>query len=376
MVLKITHCPFFVFDEERKIQECIGEFPEDAFEEIESCLEECLKNKNISFFPYIVSRQKNMFITFLKDKENKFYAVGPVVFEKNLTDYGQQDYKVSYCKREVFGSAVLILHHMLTGEEIPLEKLWKENTQCEELVQQHAKQFGAVLFERMENENPHNPYDQEVRELDSIRNGDLESFQKSIIESYSGQEGKLSEDQLRQEKNIAICVITLASRAAIDGGILPEIAFSMVDAYILQIERMTDVIQIRAFMREAEKDFLLKVQAYQQQKEKNPIIEQTKNYIFQHMHSQQHIGEMSRELGINASYLSDLFHKTEGITIQKYIQREKIKLAQNMLKYSGYRIEEIANYLGFCTQSYFGKVFLEWTGMSPKQYRLKYERKS
>lgn len=75
---------------------------------------------------------------------------------------------------------------------------------------------------------------------------------------------------------------------------------------------------------------------------------------------------------VNTSYLSDLFHKIEGITIQQYIRKEKIRLAENMLRYSDYEVKEIANYLSFCSQSYFGNIFRQQTGMTPARYRKKY----
>ena len=43
-----------------------------------------------------------------------------------------------------------------------------------------------------------------------------------------------------------------------------------------------------------------------------------------------------------------------------------------MLRYSEYDVKEIANYLAFCSQSYFGNVFKKETGMSPAKYRRKY----
>ena len=167
-------------------------------------------------------------------------------------------------------------------------------------------------------------------------------------------------------------MITLASRAAIEGGVLPEMAFSMVDAYIMQVEKMSDIVEIRSFMRKAEQTFLERVQENKKPKVKNMLVEDTKNFIFQHLHSKIEIGNIGNEIGVNTTYLSELFHKTEGITIQKYIQREKIKLAKNMLQYSEYKIEDIANYLGFCSQSYFGKVFREYENLTPNQFRQKY----
>lgn len=346
------------------------------------------KKEDMENYPYLVNLCPGVTTAVVEDSEKELYLIGPVSFEEykqvDLRKFimrecgGQEDTsvipKIPYCSRDRFGTTVLLVHHMLTGAELSLEDLWRQNGEKVNKNHIHERKVGAVLFERMEFENPHNPYDQEVRELNSIRNGDLESFQKSIRETYSGSEGRLSENQIRQEKNIAICVITLASRAAIEGGVLPEMAFSMVDAYIMQVEKMSDIVEIRSFMRKAEQTFLERVQENKKPKVKNMLVEDTKKYIFQHLHSRIEIGNIGNEIGANTTYLSELFHKTEGITIQKYIQREKIKLAKNMLQYSEYKTEDIANYLGFCSQSYFGKVFREYENLTPNQFRKKYGR--
>lgn len=346
------------------------------------------EKENMENYPYLVNLCPGVTTAVVEDPEKELYLIGPVSFEeykqvdlkKFITQEcgGQEDTsvipKIPYCSRDRFGTTVLLVHHMLTGAELSLEDLWRQNGEKVNKNYIHERKVGSVLFERMEFENPHNPYDQEVRELNSIRNGDLESFQKSIRETYAGSEGRLSENQIRQEKNIAICVITLASRAAIEGGVLPEMAFSMVDAYIMQVEKMSDIVEIRSFMRKAEQTFLERVQENKKPKVKNMLVEDTKKYIFQHLHSRIEIGNIGNEIGANTTYLSELFHKTEGITIQKYIQREKIKLAKNMLQYSEYKTEDIANYLGFCSQSYFGKVFREYENLTPNQFRKKYGR--
>lgn len=78
-----------------------------------------------------------------------------------------------------------------------------------------------LFFEHQEQE-PHNPYDQEVRELDSIVMEMWKCLTVVWLETYRGEVGQLAKNQVRQAKNIAICVIALASRAAISGGMIPE----------------------------------------------------------------------------------------------------------------------------------------------------------
>ena len=140
----------------------------------------------------------------------------------------------------------------------------------------------------------------------------------------------------------------------------------------MMIEEMNNAVKIDAMMRQAEYEFAELVAKIHENRQKNELVERTKNYIFQNLHSEIIIGEVGKEIGVNSSYLSDLFHKVEGITIQQFIRREKVRLAENMLRYSEYDVKDIANYLSFCSQSYFGSVFKDQTGMSPAKYRKMY----
>lgn len=69
----------------------------------------------------------------------------------------------------------------------------------------------------------------------------------------------MAEEDLRNDKNIAIIVITLASRAAIRGGISPELAFTMADNYICDIERLKDKNVIVKKAEEYEEEFARQV---------------------------------------------------------------------------------------------------------------------
>ena len=345
-----------------------------------------LCQRNEKAFPEIIMELEYLMYALLY-LESEWILIGPVSIQKHqrkvdelfLKNHGiadENDYNIEYCEFKVFGSAVLLGYHNLTGKIISLEELWNQNGVLESELESVNREVSDIIFERQEYDSPHNPYDQEVRELNSITQGNVDMLKASISESYKGREGRLAEDELRQEKNIAIVVIALASRAAIKGGLLPEKAFSMVDAYILSVEKLRDPIKIRSMMRKAEYDFAEQVAKKSKILEQNEIIMHTKNYIFQHLHDEIVIGDLGKQIGVNPSYLSTLFHKTEGTTIQLFIRNEKIKLAENMLRYSEYTIWEIANYLSFCSQSHFGKAFKEQTGLSPAKYRKIYQKKN
>lgn len=318
-----------------------------------------------------------------KEQHIRKIVIGPVCTEKHVRDSelylvrkhhikDAAGFRLSFCELKVFGSGILMLYHLTIGKELALNDLWQKNGIQETDIIEVKEQVSSTIFERQEQELPHNPYDQELREMDSIRHGDVEMLNRSLSETYRGEVGQLAKNQIRQAKNIAICVIALASRAAISGGMIPEEAFSMVDGYIMKIEDMNNAVKIDSMMRQAEYEFAERVAEIHKNQQKNELIERTKNYIYQNLHSEIVIGKIGQKIGVNSSYLSELFHRIEGMTIQQYIRKEKIRLAENMLRYSDYEVKEIASYLSFCSQSYFGNIFHQQTGMTPAKYRKKY----
>ena len=313
------------------------------------------ENKEV---PVLMSQANNTFYAVIPSNED-YFVLGPV-----------RPYDINE-----FGRIILMLFHIVSGKEIPLADLWHASGMDEEDARIIGRGISNEIFQRQESGIPHNPYEQEVREMSSIEQGNIAMLTASLQESYPGTEGRLSDDELRQAKNIAIVVIALASRAAIRGGMMPEEAFAMVDSYIQNVEKMDNQIKIKSFMRQAEYEFTRAVAELSDRRVQNDIVEKVKNYIFQHLHDEIVIGDIGRIIGVNTSYLSSLFKKTEGITIQHFIRREKIKLAENMLRYSGYSLEKVANFLGFCSQSHFGKAFKEEIGTTPAKYRCKYGRK-
>ena len=157
----------------------------------------------------------------------------------------------------------------------------------------------------------HNPYGQEQREQDAIRNGDLDALEASFREVYPGKVGTLSASPLRHTKNLAVVLITLASRSAIAGGLLPEIAYSMSDAFIQRTEELTAEGEVVALARQAEIEFCQQVRALAGHSS-NLLIARCKDLVFRNMHTHVEIRELAEQLGVNANYLSQLFNREEG----------------------------------------------------------------
>lgn len=276
----------------------------------------------------------------------------------------------------------LLLHNLFHKNNLTMEEAADVNyldDQIKYTVQEH---FVKIVFENQEQGSRHNPYDQEVREVAAIRNGDLEALKQSWAEDYTGKLGVVAKTPLRNHQNLGIILVTLASRAAMEGGVMPEIAYSFSDSYINKIEEAVSPEAALSLGRQAEYHYACLVQEVKKERTSpetgrntNSNISLCKDYIFSHLHEKIRISDIAKELYLNPNYLSDLFRKAEGITISSYILQEKLKLVKNMLIYSRYSYNEIASYLGFSSQSHLGMRFRKHTGMTLHQYRETYGRK-
>ena len=246
------------------------------------------------------------------------------------------------------------------------------------------KDYQELLFNAREEQFSHNPYSLEKRMLSAIEQGDLvlleECRRQEIIDMKGPQRfGTLSENMERNAKNLAICAITLVSRAAIRGGMNPELAFSLCDSYIMEIERLKDPYGLQPLTEKAKTNFcsmVKDIKERQKQSEsgvrKNPLIEKAKSYVLANLHRKVTLSQTAEKLHVNQNYLSELFKKTEGVSFSGFVMAEKLNMARRMLMYSSYSYIEIANYLGFSSQSHLGKLFRERFGMTPREFRNQY----
>lgn len=241
-------------------------------------------------------------------------------------------------------------------------------------VSNHEAAVSRTIFNAQEHAAVHNPYAHEQRKLACIRHGNESGLIACQQEVWSGQIGKVADDPLRQEKNIGIIVIVLASRAAIDGGLPSELGFTLADTCICSIEAMTDLASVQQAIRAYELDFCRRVAALPAHTTRNAHVNRAKAWIAAHLHEPMSAAEVAAYTGITGGHLSELFRQHEGLAIQAYIRRERLRQAEHLLRFSDMSISEIATSLAFSSQSHFCAAFRKETRLSPKQYRDQFAR--
>lgn len=78
---------------------------------------------------------------------------------------------------------------------------------------------------------------------------------------------------------------------------------------------------------------------------------------------------LSDKLNKDYPYLSSLFSKTQGITIEHFVIIQKIEKAKEFLKYGELTLSEIAFWLGYSSVQHLSRQFKNVTGFTASQYK-------
>ncbi len=105
------------------------------------------------------------------------------------------------------------------------------------------------------------------------------------------------------------------------------------------------------------------------------LIQQYKDEDLEKLNFSKHL---SKTLNKDYNYLSSLFSKTEGITIEHFIILQKIEKAKELLKYGELTLSEIAYRLGYSSVQHLSRQFKQVTGLTASEFKnnVKLPRKS
>lgn len=80
-------------------------------------------------------------------------------------------------------------------------------------------------------------------------------------------------------------------------------------------------------------------------------------------------GSVAREVNLSSSWFSTKFKEEVGIGVADYINSVRIEEAKKLFDAGDLMIYEISEKVGFTSSQYFSKIFKEYTGITPNQYR-------
>ena len=222
---------------------------------------------------------------------------------------------------------------------------------------------------KSEHDLPHHTYLLERSIFEAFRGGDPQPMLSVIDDPARVQLGIMSRSAYKQSEYLAVLIISMLVREAMEAGLSPDQAYNINDLYLQALSESNSVEAHRQIMRDATLKLLLETR-----RTPSPHVEACKNYISAHLHKPFSLGDVASHVGVSASYLSALFSHVEHMSVTEYTLRQRVAAAQNMLKFSDTPIGLIAEYLCFCSQSYFSTTFKRLTGRTPLNYRKQFHK--
>lgn len=265
----------------------------------------------------------------------------------------------------VFFQHVIALHYYVTGQKIRVSDFVYHTPRQEDSLQKRRDELEE------KKDIPHAPLMTEKMLMDMVRTGNLE-YHNALAFAGSVSPGirTKSSDPIQQAKYSVVAFITLCTRAAIEGGLSSEYAYTLSDTYTECVDNCKTISEIAAVSHTMYDDFIRRVNQTRRESGISRPIRICCDYIDTHATDELELEDLAKRVGYTEYYLSRKFKGEMGMTVNAYIRNARIRQAKIMLLDSSLTIQEISEKLHFCSRSYFADVFQKTEGISPSDYRL------
>ena len=273
------------------------------------------------------------------------------------------------------GSIIQILctlNYVLNGEKRSLEDVTIydfEQTNLEKTIENERFDKSYEAPTEYESREIHNTLALEQSLMQMISKGDVGALCEWLSHAPSVRGGVIANDALRQLKNTFIVTATLASRAAIKGGMSAEDALSLSDEYIRKCELLSSGEQIINLQYHMVLEYTRRVERIRLGKTPSKLLMKVTNYVQHNLSKPIDVEALADSMFISRTHLAAKFKQETGMTLTDFILIEKIEEAKRLLRYSDKSLSLIADYLGFSSQSHFTRAFKKYSGKTPREYR-------
>ena len=106
------------------------------------------------------------------------------------------------------------------------------------------------------------------------------------------------------------------------------------------------------------------------------LISRVNDYIYENCTETLTLGIIAEKFYLSPNYLSSRFNSVNKMPFNDYINEVRLMRAKRYLVTTDMHVKEIGKVVGFNSNSYFSEVFKKIVGMTPREYRLRFTKKS
>ena len=174
---------------------------------------------------------------------------------------------------------------------------------------------------------------------------------------------------LEQARISVIVFSSLCTRAAIEGGLSPETAYTVGDRYIQEAGQCRNITGLQTIADRMYDDFITRVHRLRELKGISPQIRACIELLEENPEEDISLSDIASHVNYAEYYLSRKFRQEVGMSISEYSHKVRIERAKILLLTTTLPIYEIAARLHYSSSSHFSDRFLKLTGALPQDYR-------
>ncbi|RAV21572.1 helix-turn-helix domain-containing protein [Paenibacillus contaminans] len=111
-------------------------------------------------------------------------------------------------------------------------------------------------------------------------------------------------------------------------------------------------------------------EAFKEKKQlKDPVTSFIVEYVNEHLAEEIYLDVLAERLNLSGGYLSTYFKEKTGMNIVDFINETRIMKATNLLADNKYKIQDVAEAVGYRNITSFNRMFKKYIGATPSEFR-------
>lgn len=267
--------------------------------------------------------------------------------------------RLNHLSAQLFAGAVYVSDN--THELFLVQRGNKQQDTIGAYIQQFKSDKLAKLY----------PVETEHDLVDAITNGNRDTSEQ-LLNELLGYLFFSSADENTLHSRMTELLVVMA-RAALYCGTNGEQVFEICHKGMRQLQRLSAKEDMAKLLTNSLDQLIELVYHLMDTKHKN-IIHRSIDYMRRNCGQKLTLQEVAQYAGYSPSYFSKLFRTELGCTFQTFLNQLRVDKSKALLLSTTISSAEISGLVGFEDQSYFCKVFKQFNGVTPDQYRKRKRR--
>lgn len=298
------------------------------------------------------------------------------IFDELKENFNLKENNISVLKKEILDIPVIntkIARYYVELLDIIAGSLSSEGNKImiekKEFFKVQAKLSEAIQDIKDESDQitEYYPYEKEKQLMNMVRMGDSIGA-KTILNELLGHVFFKSGANFEYIKARALELTVMLSRSAVEAGANLEMMFGFNYMYLNEIGSIGDVNDLSFWLIKV-LDKFMEVVSKDNISDKGTVIKDAIEFIKRRYKSNITLEDVAEIVYLSPNYFSKLFKDKVGMNFSDYLNKVRVDESKKFLLHHDMNILEVALNSGFSDQSYYTRVFKNFEGITPGQWR-------